>query len=62
LESRTRIRATTRFHYTRDVDTVLIPYLGRYRLADLDAQLLRTVFALIADTRSAKAARNPPPR
>ena len=54
LESRTSIRSTTRFHYTRDVDTVLIPYLGRYRLADLDAQLLRTVFAAIADTRNNK--------
>ena len=39
---------------TRDVDTVLIPYLGRYRLADLDAQLLRTVLAAIADTRNSK--------
>ncbi|GAA2636513.1 phage integrase SAM-like domain-containing protein [Paractinoplanes durhamensis] len=54
LDSRTSIRATTRFHYTRDVDAVLIPYLGRYRLADLDAQLLRTVFAAIADTRNTK--------
>jgi integrase len=54
LDTRTSIRATTRFHYTRDVDTVLIPYLGRYRLADLDAQLLRTVFAAIADTRNTK--------
>ena len=47
--TRTHLRATTRFHYTRDVDTVLTPHLGRYRLADLDAQLLRTVFAAIAD-------------
>jgi integrase len=54
LDTRTSIRATTRFHYTRDVDTVLIPYLGRYRLADLDAQLLRTVFAEIAGTRNSK--------
>ena len=54
LDTRTSIRPTTRFHYTRDVDTVLIPYLGRYRLADLDAQLLRTVFAAIADTRNNK--------
>jgi hypothetical protein len=54
LDTRTSIRATTRFHYTRDVDTVLIPYLGRYRLADLDAPLLRTVFAAIADTRNTK--------
>src|SRR6266498_3693193 len=54
LDTRTSIRPTTRFHYTRDVDTVLIPHLGRYRLADLDAQLLRTVFAAIADTRNNK--------
>ena len=54
LDTRTSIRATTRFHYTRDVDTVLIPYLGRYRLADLDAQLLRTVFAAIAETPNNK--------
>ena len=54
LESRTHIRATTRFHYARDVDTVLIPHLGRYRLADLDAGLLRTVFAEIASTRNTK--------
>ncbi|WP_433611451.1 tyrosine-type recombinase/integrase [Dactylosporangium sp. CA-139114] len=54
LDSRTNIRPTTRFHYTRDVDTVLIPHLGRYRLADLDASVLRTVFAAIADTRNTK--------
>ena len=54
LDSRTQIRATTRFHYTRDVDAVLIPHLGRYRLADLDASLLRAVFAAIADTRNSK--------
>ncbi len=54
LESRTHIRATTRFHYTRDVDTVLIPHLGRYRLADLDAVLLRTAFTGIAGTRNSK--------
>jgi hypothetical protein len=54
LDSRTSIRPTTRFHYTRDVDTVLTPYLGRYRLADLDARLLRTGFAAIADTRNTK--------
>ncbi|XVU30696.1 tyrosine-type recombinase/integrase [Actinoplanes sp. CA-054009] len=54
LASRTSIRETTRFHYTRDVETVLIPHLGRYRLADLDAGLLRTVFTAIADTRNTK--------
>ncbi|MEU1751948.1 tyrosine-type recombinase/integrase [Micromonospora matsumotoense] len=54
LDTRTKIRPTTRFHYTRDVDTVLIPYLGRYRLADLDAPLLRTVFAQIAATTNSK--------
>ena len=54
LDSRTRIRPTTRFHYTRDVDNVLIPYLGRYRLADLDTGLLRAVFAQIAATTNSK--------
>nr|WP_240638459.1 tyrosine-type recombinase/integrase [Micromonospora aurantiaca] len=54
LHNRTKIRPTTRFHYTRDVDTVLIPHLGRYRLADLDAPLLRTVFAQIAATKNTK--------
>jgi integrase len=54
LDSRTKIRPTTRFHYTRDVDNVLIPHLGGYRLADLNAQLLRTVFTQIADTTNTK--------
>ena len=54
LDSRAKIRPTTRFHYTRDVDNVLIPYLGRCRLADLNAQLLRTVFAQVAATTNTK--------
>ena len=54
LDNRTHIRETTRFHYTRDVNNVLIPHLGRYRLAGLDAPLLRTVFAAIAGTRNNK--------
>ncbi|RNH94194.1 site-specific integrase [Micromonospora aurantiaca] len=54
LDSRTKIRPTTRFHYTRDVENVLIPRLGCYRLADLDARLLRTVFAQIASTINSK--------
>ncbi|MFV2088845.1 site-specific integrase, partial [Micromonospora sp. LOL_021] len=54
LDTRTRIRPTTRFHYTRDVEIILIPYLGRYRLADLDARLLRAVFDQIAQTTNTK--------
>ncbi|MFI6132757.1 tyrosine recombinase XerC [Micromonospora sp. NPDC051141] len=54
LDNRTKIRPTTRFHYTRDVENILIPYLGRYRLADLDARHLRTVFAQIAATTNSK--------
>ena len=49
LESRTSIRPTTRLNYTRDVELVLVPRLGRYQLADLDAPLLRSVFAKIAE-------------
>jgi integrase len=54
LDHHTAIRATTRLHYTRDVEQVLIPYLGHYRLADLDARLLRTAFDQIAQTTNAK--------
>jgi hypothetical protein len=45
---------TTRLHYTRSVELVLIPYLGHYRLADLDGPLLRAVFAEIAATTNSK--------
>ncbi|WP_431728058.1 tyrosine-type recombinase/integrase [Verrucosispora sp. TAA-831] len=54
LDQHTRIRPTTRLHYTRDVERVLIPHLGPYRLADLDARLLRTVFDQIAQTTNTK--------
>ncbi|WIM96438.1 hypothetical protein ACTOB_008634 [Actinoplanes oblitus] len=54
LDTRTRIRPTTRLHYTRDVELVLIPYLGHYRLSDFDGPLLRAVFAEIAQTTNAK--------
>jgi hypothetical protein len=37
LASRTSIRPTTKLHYTRDVERVLIPHLGRLCLADLDS-------------------------
>jgi hypothetical protein len=48
LDSRLRIRPTTRLHYTRDLELALIPHLGKYRLADLDGLLLRAVFTKIA--------------
>jgi integrase len=51
---RTSIRPTTRLHYTRDVELVLVPSLGQYRLADLDAPLLRSVFAKIAEVPNRK--------
>ena len=54
LDQHTAIRPTTRTHYTGDVERVLIPHLGQYRLADLDARLLRTVFDRIAATTNAK--------
>jgi integrase len=54
LETRTAIRPTTRFHYSRDVEKVLIPHLGHYRLAQLDARLLRNVFAQIAATPNSR--------
>lgn len=54
LDTRTRIRPTTRLHYTRDVELVLIPRLGHYRLSELDGPLLRAVFAEIAQTTNSK--------
>jgi integrase len=54
LSNRTAIRPTTRLHYTRDVERVLTPHLGRLCLADLDARRLRTVFAEIAQTTNSK--------
>ncbi|WP_173745419.1 tyrosine-type recombinase/integrase [Actinoplanes sp. TFC3] len=54
LDTRTRIRPTTRLAYTRDVELVLIPHLGHYRLSDLDGPLLRAVFTDIATTTNAK--------
>jgi len=54
LDTRTRIRPTTRLHYTRDVELVLIPHLGHYRLSDIDGPLLRAVFAEIAATTNSK--------
>jgi integrase len=49
------IRPTTRLHYSRDVERVLIPYMGRLCLAELDARRLRAVFAQIAQTTNAKS-------
>ena len=40
LSTRTAIRPTTKLHYTRDVERVLIPHLGRWCLAELDARRL----------------------
>jgi hypothetical protein len=51
---RTAIRPTTRLHYTRDVERVLIPHLGRLCLADLDGRRLRAAFAEIAQTTNSK--------
>jgi hypothetical protein len=59
LDTRSRIRPTTRFHYTSDVEIILIPYLGRYRLADLGARLLRAVFDQIARTTNTKGLPSP---
>jgi integrase len=54
LSTRTTIRPTTKLHYSRDVERVLIPWLGAVCLADLDARRLRAVFAEIAQTINRK--------
>jgi len=50
LSTRTHLRPTSLLHYTRDVEQVLIPWLGSLCLADLDAPRLRATFAEIAKT------------
>ncbi|MFG1955197.1 tyrosine-type recombinase/integrase [Micromonospora sp. NPDC048830] len=54
LSTRTKLRPTTLLHYTRDVEQVLIPWLGTLCLADLDARRLRAIFAEIAKTTNRK--------
>ncbi|MCY1145717.1 hypothetical protein OWR29_47615 [Actinoplanes sp. Pm04-4] len=56
-QPRTWIRPTTCLAHTRDVELVLIPHLGHYRLSDLDGPLLRAVFADVAQTTNAKGKR-----
>lgn len=50
LSTRTHLRPTSLLHYTRDVEQVLIPWLGTLCLADLDAPRLRAAFTEIAQT------------
>ncbi|OKI58005.1 integrase [Micromonospora sp. CB01531] len=52
LSARTRIRPTTRMHYTRDVEQFLVPHIGQLVLGDLTARQLNTAFARIAVTRN----------
>lgn len=54
LSSRTSIRPTTKLHYTRDVERILIPHVGRLCLADLDPRRLRAIFTEIAKTTNTK--------
>jgi integrase len=54
LSTRTRIRPTTRAHYTRDVERFLAPHLGQTILADLDLRRLRAGFTAIAATRNGR--------
>jgi integrase len=54
LSTRTHLRATSLLHYTRDVEQVLIPRLGTFCLADLDAPRLRATFTEIARTTNRK--------
>jgi integrase len=49
-----------RAHYTRDVEQVLIPWLGSLCLANLDGPRLRATFAEIAKTTNRKGAPQSP--
>jgi hypothetical protein len=50
LSTRINLRPTSLLHYTRDVEQILIPWLGTRCPADLDARLLRATFAEISKT------------
>lgn len=52
LSTRTRIRPTTRMHYTHDVERFLIPHIGQLILGDLSARQLTVAFGQIAATRN----------
>ncbi|MEH1017844.1 tyrosine-type recombinase/integrase [Micromonospora sp. CPCC 206060] len=52
LSTRTRIRPTTRMHYTRDVERFLIPHVGHLILGDLTSRQLNAAFTQIAATRN----------
>ncbi|WUI06181.1 site-specific integrase [Micromonospora sp. NBC_00421] len=52
LSTRTRIRPTTRMHYTHDVERFLIPHIGQLILGDLSARQLTAAFGQIAATRN----------
>ncbi|MDG4778159.1 tyrosine-type recombinase/integrase [Micromonospora sp. WMMD961] len=52
LSTRTRIRPTTRMHYTRDIEQFLIPHLGQLILGDVTSRQLNAAFAAIAATRT----------
>ncbi|GAA2845431.1 site-specific integrase [Actinoplanes cyaneus] len=47
LTTRTRIRPTTRAHYTHDIDRFLIPTIGHLTLAELNPRQLTAAFAAI---------------
>ncbi|MFI6162931.1 tyrosine recombinase XerC [Micromonospora haikouensis] len=52
LSTKTRIRPTTRMHYTHDVERFLIPHIGHLILGDLSARQLTAAFGQIAATRN----------
>ncbi|WP_239312971.1 site-specific integrase [Plantactinospora mayteni] len=52
LSTRSRIRPTTRMHYTRDVEHFLIPHIGQLILGELTSRQLNTAFTQIASTRN----------
>ncbi|MHA4945692.1 tyrosine-type recombinase/integrase [Micromonospora sp. SD19] len=52
LSTRTRIRPTTRMHYSHDVERFLIPHIGQLILGDLSSRQLAAAFGQIAATRN----------
>lgn len=52
LQTRTRLRPTTKLLYTRDIERFLIPHVGRTLLSELTSGQLNAVFRAIARQRN----------
>ncbi|MFG1661294.1 hypothetical protein ACGFIY_32665 [Micromonospora chersina] len=60
LSIRTRIRPTTRMHYTRDIEQFLIPHIGQLTLGELTSRQLNLAFGRSRPPGTGPGSRRPP--